>query len=173
MSYDRQVTEMSHGSCSDSFCCLGTYAKDPCFFPESEGNVDEVTSEDVSEHAFPLPLPLHQPPHWMDGLPVKHALLHRFHGTGKLVPYVHTLIGSFFHQAFGIDTAKGAFGGWQVCSVSRLLHPVNLNTLISTTMWSNITTRQEKVLSLELMSNFIKEIYGMILALRDDSEFQR
>lgn len=30
-----------------------------------------------------LPLSLHQPPHWMDCLPVQHALLHRLHGPGN------------------------------------------------------------------------------------------
>eukprot|EP00073_Rattus_norvegicus_P044223 XP_017446320.1 PREDICTED: membrane-associated transporter protein isoform X1 [Rattus norvegicus] len=51
---------------------------------QSEDNVDEVTSSGTSEHAFPLSLPLHQPPHWMDCLPVKHALLHRFHGADRI-----------------------------------------------------------------------------------------
>nr|XP_027792117.2 membrane-associated transporter protein isoform X2 [Marmota flaviventris] len=49
-------------------------------FTDSEGNDHEVTPEGTGEHATPLPFPLHQPPHWMDCLPVQHALLHRFHG---------------------------------------------------------------------------------------------
>ncbi|XP_031991476.1 membrane-associated transporter protein isoform X2 [Hylobates moloch] len=49
-------------------------------FTDSQGNDIKVTAESTGEHAFSLPLPLHQPPHWMDGLPVQHAVLHRFHG---------------------------------------------------------------------------------------------
>ncbi|XP_037846667.1 membrane-associated transporter protein isoform X2 [Chlorocebus sabaeus] len=50
-------------------------------FTDLQGNDIKVTAESTGEHAFSLPLPLHQPPHWMDGLPVQHALLHRFHGA--------------------------------------------------------------------------------------------
>nr|XP_008510100.1 PREDICTED: membrane-associated transporter protein isoform X4 [Equus przewalskii] len=49
-------------------------------FTDSEDNDHEVTAEGTGEYASPLPLPLHQPPPWMDRLPVQHALLHRFHG---------------------------------------------------------------------------------------------
>ncbi|XP_013370392.1 PREDICTED: membrane-associated transporter protein isoform X1 [Chinchilla lanigera] len=49
-------------------------------FTASEGNDHEVTCERTGEHASPLPLPMYQPPHRMDCLPVQHALLHRFHG---------------------------------------------------------------------------------------------
>uniref|UniRef100_A0A8D0PUN0 Membrane-associated transporter protein n=1 Tax=Sus scrofa TaxID=9823 RepID=A0A8D0PUN0_PIG len=49
-------------------------------FTDSEDNDHKVTAEGTDEHACPLPLPLHQSPHWMDRLPVQHALLHRLHG---------------------------------------------------------------------------------------------
>ncbi|XP_045643374.1 membrane-associated transporter protein isoform X2 [Ursus americanus] len=39
-------------------------------FTDQEGNDREVTAEGAGEYASPLPLPLHQPPHWMDRLPV-------------------------------------------------------------------------------------------------------
>ena len=53
------------------------------FIPDSEDNDLEVTVEGIEEHAPSLPLSLHQPPHWMDCLPVQHALLHRLHGPGN------------------------------------------------------------------------------------------
>uniref|UniRef100_A0A8C8Z6X9 Solute carrier family 45 member 2 n=1 Tax=Prolemur simus TaxID=1328070 RepID=A0A8C8Z6X9_PROSS len=49
-------------------------------FTDSQADDHEVTAEGTGEHASPLPLPLHQPPHWMDRIPVQHALLHRFYG---------------------------------------------------------------------------------------------
>lgn len=55
-----------------------------CFIPDSEDNDLEVTAEGIEEHAPSLPLPLHQPPHWMDCLPVQHALLHRLHGPDRV-----------------------------------------------------------------------------------------
>ena len=36
-----------------------------CFIPDSEDNDLEVTVEGIEEHAPSLPLPLHQPPHWI------------------------------------------------------------------------------------------------------------
>ncbi|XP_067586583.1 membrane-associated transporter protein isoform X5 [Pseudorca crassidens] len=53
-------------------------------FTDSEGSDREVTAEGAVEHASPLPLPLHQPPHRMDRLPVQHALLHRLHGPDRV-----------------------------------------------------------------------------------------
>lgn len=53
------------------------------FIPEWEDNDREVAAEGAGEYACPLPLPLPQPPHWMDRLPVQHALLHRLHGPGN------------------------------------------------------------------------------------------
>ncbi|XP_012782020.2 membrane-associated transporter protein isoform X2 [Ochotona princeps] len=49
-------------------------------FTDSKGNDHEVTPEGFGDHACPLSLSLYQPPHWMDSLPVQHALLHRLHG---------------------------------------------------------------------------------------------
>uniref|UniRef100_A0A671F4L6 Solute carrier family 45 member 2 n=1 Tax=Rhinolophus ferrumequinum TaxID=59479 RepID=A0A671F4L6_RHIFE len=49
-------------------------------FTDWEDNDREVAAEGAGEYACPLPLPLPQPPHWMDRLPVQHALLHRLHG---------------------------------------------------------------------------------------------
>lgn len=53
-----------------------------CFIPDSEDNDLEVTVEALRSMPS-LPLSLHQPPHWMDCLPVQHALLHRLHGPGN------------------------------------------------------------------------------------------
>uniref|UniRef100_A0A4W2F7H6 Solute carrier family 45 member 2 n=1 Tax=Bos indicus x Bos taurus TaxID=30522 RepID=A0A4W2F7H6_BOBOX len=53
-------------------------------FTDSEDNDLEVTAEGIEERAPSLPLPLHQPPHWMDCLPVQHALLHRLHGPDRV-----------------------------------------------------------------------------------------
>ncbi|KAF6127252.1 solute carrier family 45 member 2 [Phyllostomus discolor] len=49
-------------------------------FTDPEENDHEVAAEGTGAYASPLPLPLHQPPHWVDGLPFQHAVLHRFHG---------------------------------------------------------------------------------------------
>lgn len=62
--------------CTAGHACL-------MFIPEWEDNDREVTAEGAGEYACPLPLPLPQPPHWMDRLPVQHALLHRLHGPGN------------------------------------------------------------------------------------------
>lgn len=60
------------------------------FIPDSEDNDHEVTAEGTGEYASPLPLPLHQPPHWMDRLPFQHAVFHRFHGPGNEHVCTHT-----------------------------------------------------------------------------------
>lgn len=56
-----------------SRCCM-------CAGPEEDDA--EVAAESHHQHAQPLPLPVHQSPAGMDGLPLQHALLHRLHGTG-------------------------------------------------------------------------------------------
>lgn len=65
--------------------CVSTLNVTPVwyFIPDSEDYDLEVTVEGLEEHARSLPLPLHQPPHWMDCLPIQHALLHRLHGPGN------------------------------------------------------------------------------------------
>lgn len=125
MSYERQVTETQSGCGSDSdsadgcVSTLNTYV----LLPESEDNVDEVTPSGISKHAFPLSLPLRQPPDWMDCLPVKHALLHRFHGTGNGCICPHSCL------ACAIDIAKSALKKlvYSYSSRSRLLHAVKRN----------------------------------------------
>ena len=73
--------------------CVSTLNATPvwCFIPDSEDNDLEVTVEGFEEHAPSLPLPLHQPPHWMDCLPIQHALLHRLHGPGNRHVCTHSL----------------------------------------------------------------------------------
>ena len=73
--------------------CVSTLNATPvwCFIPDSEDNDLEVTVEGLEEHAPSLPLPLHQPPHWMDCLPIQHALLHRLHGPGNRHVCTHSL----------------------------------------------------------------------------------
>lgn len=82
--------------------CVSTLNVTPvcCFIPDSEGSDHEVTAEGAVEHASPLPLPLHQPPHRMDRLPVQHALLHRLHGPGKghVCAHAHYLTHLSLHQ---------------------------------------------------------------------------
>ncbi|KAM9104796.1 membrane-associated transporter protein isoform 4-T4 [Megaptera novaeangliae] len=120
---------------------------------DSEDNDHEVTAEGADEHASPLPLPLHQPPHWMDRLPVQHALLHRLHGPDRVprgslrrtqlhrVPHLpkrgrgwmlglsesfgslHRIKGSLLHGVFAVWPGDGRHRALPKC----LLHPGHMH----------------------------------------------
>lgn len=89
-----------------SFCSEG-HTSVSCFISDLQGNDIKVTAESTGEHAFSLPLPLHQPPHWMDGLPVQHALLHRFHGAGNERVCAHTHCYTSFTPLIPVEVLLG------------------------------------------------------------------
>lgn len=66
-----QIGNMAMCSGSHGWLCVCTEGH-ACFMfiPDSEDSDPKVTAEGSGEYAFSLPLPLHQPPHWMDRLPV-------------------------------------------------------------------------------------------------------
>ncbi|KAM7149860.1 membrane-associated transporter protein isoform 2-T2 [Molossus nigricans] len=84
-------------------------------FTGSEDNDHEVTAEGTDEYASPLPLPLHQPPHWMDCLPIQHAVFHRFHGPDCL-PW-ESLQCTQLHR---VSRLRKRGGGWLLGLVHQL-----------------------------------------------------